>query len=152
MGNIAKSISAEEKQYVVFGLDAELFGVDINNVKEIITYRETTRLPGMGRYIQGIINLRGHIIPVFSLRRKFNLPDAELTASTRIVVVEVYGGAVGVVVDDVTEVVMLPDEVVEQPTGNMTGIDAGFIRGVAKTEEKLIILLNVETVVSIGAA
>lgn len=152
MGNIAKSISAEEKQYVVFGLDAELFGVDINNVKEIITYRETTRLPGMGRYIQGIINLRGHIIPVFSLRRKFNLPDAELTASTRILVVEVYGGAVGVVVDDVTEVVMLPDEVVEQPTGNMTGIDAGFIRGVAKTEEKLIILLNVETVVSIGAA
>ncbi len=137
----------EEIQYVVFKLGLEVFGVDINKVKEIITYQVTTKIPGTGQLIEGVINLRGNVIPIFSLRKKFALEEADNTARTRIVVVEAGGSTVGIVVDGVSEVLMIPGNVVEKGSTMISGVDGNYIKGIAKMEEKLIIILDLDRVI-----
>lgn len=138
----------EEKQYVVFQLGAETFGLEINKVKEIIVYQESTRMPGSSNLIEGIINLRGHVIPIFNLKRKFGFPEVENTGGTRIIVVEAKENTVGIIVDKVNEVVMISGELIEKPSSLITtGVDEDFITGVAKMESGLVILLELEKVV-----
>ncbi len=138
----------DERQYVVFKLDTEVFGLEISLVREIIVYKETTRLPGIHHEFEGVINLRGHVIPVFCLRKKFGLAQKALDNSTRIVVVEVHGCTVGVIVDGVSEVLMIPASVIESTNSMITSsVDANFIEGIAKYDEKLIIVLNLEQVI-----
>lgn len=142
-----------DTQYVVFKLGVETFGVEINKVKEIIVYQTTTHIPGSGELIEGVINLRGHVISIFNLRQKFGLPDVEKTRSSRIIVVEANNNMVGIVVDGVSEVVMIPGNVIEEPSSMLTsGVDANFIAGVAKMEDKLVIILELETTINIGIA
>jgi len=137
-----------ERQYVVFKLGLEVFGIDINKVKEIIIYQDTTHIPGSGELIEGVINLRGHVIPIFNLRKKFGFPDTEKTRSTRIVVVEANETTVGIEVDGVSEVIMIPGNVIEKPSSMISsGVDAAFIEGIAKMEEKLVIILDLEKAV-----
>lgn len=141
----------DEKQYVVFKLGVEVFGLDINKVKEIIIYQDTTKLPGTGQQIEGVINLRGHIIPIYDLRKRFGFPEGKRNRDTRIVVVEVQDSTLGIIVDGVSEVLMIPAGVIEKPSAMIsTGVDAKFIAGIAKTEEGLIILLNLEKVLNSG--
>ena len=102
----------DEKQYVVFKLGAEMFGVDINKVKEIIVYHNITQIPGTTYPIEGVINLRGVIVPIFSLRKKFGSPEIEESLKTRIVVVEAHGNTVGIEVDGVSEVLMIPESII----------------------------------------
>ncbi len=138
----------DERQYVIFNLGAEIFGLDINKVKEIIVYLEPTHMPGRSDVIEGIINLRGHIIPILRLRKKFNLPEAENTRSTRIIVVEAGDNTVGIVVDGVTEVVMISGSVIEKASSLLTSsIDENYITGVAKMESGLIIILDLEKLI-----
>lgn len=143
----------DEKQYVVFKLGMEVFGLEINKVKEIIIYQDTTKLPGTGRLIEGVINLRGHIIPIYKLRKKFGFPEKERTRSTRIVVVEVHDSIIGIIVDNVTEVLMIPNSVMEQSTAVISGgVDANYIAGIAKMEDGLIIALDLEKVIKTDMA
>lgn len=143
----------DEKQYVVFQLGAEVFGVDIHKIKEIITYRETTQLPGTGYLTEGVINLRGTVIPVFCLRKKFGFFEAEKDRNTRIVVVEVHEGTVGIVVDAVAEVLVISGDSIEEPSSMIASdVDADYITGIAKLEDRLVILLDLETVINPGAA
>lgn len=139
----------EERQYVIFKLGAETFGLDINKVKEIIVYQEPTQMPGSADVIEGIINLRGHIIPIFSLRKKFNFLETDNSRRTRIIVVEAGSNTVGIVVDGVSEVVMISGSVIEKPSSLLTSnIDENYITGVAKMESGLIIILDLEKVIS----
>ncbi|WP_418791583.1 chemotaxis protein CheW [Phosphitispora sp. TUW77] len=136
-----------EGQYVVFLLGKEVFGVEINKVKEIIVYQETTKIPGSGDFIDGIINLRGYVIPIFSLKRKFGFTETECTKRTRIVVVEAGDNLVGIEVDGVSEVIMIPGNVIEKPSTIISGIDSNYISGIAKMEDNLITLLDLEKVI-----
>ncbi|PKM42224.1 MAG: chemotaxis protein CheW [Firmicutes bacterium HGW-Firmicutes-8] len=137
----------DEKQFVVFGLARETYGIDINLVREIINMQELTAIPKSAEYIKGIINLRGRIIPVFDLAGKFMLESKPVAKSTRIVVVEVRGLTVGMIVDVVSEVLMIPAEVIEQPTEMMvTSISEQFVKGIAKYSDRLVIILNLEKV------
>ncbi|MHB9093295.1 MAG: chemotaxis protein CheW [Eubacteriales bacterium] len=139
----------DEKQYVVFKLGAEVFGLDINKVREIITYQETTKIPGTGQLIEGIINLRGIIIPIFSLRKKFGFSETEKTGNARIVVVEAHDSTVGIVVDGVSEVLMISGAVMEKPSSVISsGVDVNYIEGIAKMEGNLIIVLDLEKVIN----
>ncbi len=139
----------DEKQYVVFKLGAEIFGLAINIVKEIIVYQETTQLPGTAQQIEGIINLRGHIIPIYDLRKKFSLPAVERNRNTRIVVVEVHDNTIGIVVDGVSEVLDIPGNVLEQPSAMISsGVDANYIAGIAKMEQGLILVLDLAKVIN----
>lgn len=140
--------TSEERQYVVFRLGAEVFGIDISKVKEIIVYQEPTHMPGSSDVIEGIINLRGHVIPIFNLRKKFNLSAAENTRKTRIIVVEAGNSTVGIVVDSVSEVVMIPGSVIEKPSDILASdIDRNYITGVAKMESALVIILDLDKVI-----
>ena len=141
-----------ENQYVAFQLGMETFGVEINKVKEIIGYRDTTQIPGGGELLEGIINLRGQIIPVFNLGKKFGFPDTERTGATRIVVVEANNNTVGIVVDGVSEVLALADDVIEKPSTMISsGMNIDFISGIAKMARKLVIVLDLEKVVSVNS-
>lgn len=138
----AAGMEAVERQLVVFKLGDEDYGIDISSVREIITVQRITRVPRAPDFIEGIINLRGNVIPVIDLRKRFELPVVEHTRDTRIVVVEIGEHTLGVVVDAVSEVLRIPSDSIEPPSSIVVDVDAQFIEGIARLEERLIILLN----------
>ncbi|MDT3698743.1 MAG: chemotaxis protein CheW [Thermincola sp.] len=139
---MAEDLMTNENQYVVFRLGKETYGLEISMILEIITMQTITAVPGTEGYIEGVINLRGRVIPVFNLHKKFELAQGEITRSTRIVVVEVEGHNIGMLVDGVSEVVKITKDIVEKPSSILSDIDKEYLAGVAKLEEKLVILLD----------
>lgn len=135
------SRSAEPRVLVLFRLAGEDYGIDVDYVREIITWQQATRVPRTPPFVEGIINLRGHIIPVLDLRRRLGLPEGERDRSTRVVVVELDGTVVGLVVDAVSEVVRLPAATVEPPA-EVLAVDASFIEGIARHGDRLILVLQ----------
>lgn len=137
---------AEERQLVVFELAGETYGVDIAWVHEIIRMQAITKLPRTPHFIEGVINLRGRIIPVIDLRKRFGLPAGEETPNSRIMVVEMAGVTVGMIVDAVSEVLRLPADSIEPPPPMMRGIDVAYLEGVGKWGDRLVIILNLDRV------
>jgi purine-binding chemotaxis protein CheW len=133
-----------EYQLVVFDVGNESFGVDIDSVQEIIRMQSITEVPGSSVFVRGIINLRGRIIPVLDLRERFGLTQAAASNSQRIVVVEVGGPVIGMVVDAVSEVLRIQSDCIEPPSAIVVGIGSDYIRGIAKIESKLVILLQLD--------
>lgn len=133
-----------EEQLVTFGLGSEEFGVDIMRVQEIIRIPPITRVPKAPSYVEGVINLRGNVIPVVSLRTRFGLESAQDTDLSRIIVLQVEKKVFGIRVDAVTEVLRLDAASIEPPPPVVLGMDAQFIRGVGKLGERLLILLDLD--------
>ena len=129
-------------QVVVFELATERYGVDIASVYEIIRHQPIVAVPHAPACVEGVINLRGRIIPVVDLRERLGLPAGEPTKATRIVVAETAGTRVGLIVDGVSEVLMVPPDAVEAPGALVAGTDAAALRGIAKLGERLILLLD----------
>jgi purine-binding chemotaxis protein CheW len=131
-----------DRQLVIFKIAGEEFGVDINEVKEIIRWEDVTRIPNTESYIKGVINLRGSIVVVNDLAMKLGLPSKEVDDDTRILVVEVDGNTVGMVVDSATEVLRLEGEKVQDAPEMITsGIDQNYIDGVGLLDEKRLLTL-----------
>jgi purine-binding chemotaxis protein CheW len=139
---------SEMQQYVVFSVDEQVYGIEILKIKEVVSYRKITSLPNVKGFIKGIINLRGIILPVFDLREKFNLPETTYTAFHSIIVMEILGRVMGVIVDEISDVIELfPEDV--QATGNLPpGVQAEFMNGIGKKGDDLIILLDVDRLLS----
>lgn len=131
-------------QIVSFKLADEEYGLDIMRVQEIILIGQITQMPQAPDYVRGLINLRGHVIPIIDLRKRFGLPDAEKCESQRIIVVNVGKRTIGIVVDEVDQVLRVKPEDVEPPPTSVKGIDHEFLCGLVKLEKKLVILLDVE--------
>ncbi|MBW8036716.1 MAG: chemotaxis protein CheW [Planctomycetes bacterium] len=144
----ALTLSETEMQLVVFDLASEYYGVDIGAVREIIRMQGITRVPGAESFVEGLINLRGRVVPVVDLRKRLNLAVGEQTKDSRIVVVDIAGQDVGVVVDGVTEVLRIPLSSIEPPSSMVTSVESDYLRGIAKLETKLIILLDLDKVFS----
>jgi purine-binding chemotaxis protein CheW len=134
--------ATDEFQLVVFELGEERYGLDIATVYEIIRHQPVTAVPQAPSFVEGVINLRGRIIPVVDLRRRFGMMTGQLTKASRIVVCEAAGTRVGLVVDGVSEVLMVPNDAVEQTPEVASGYDANYLRGIAKLGERLVILLD----------
>ena len=133
---------ANDRQLVIFKIAGEEFGVDINEVKEIIRWEDVTRIPNTESYIKGVINLRGSIVVVNDLAMKLGLPTKDVDDDTRILVVEVDGTTVGMVVDSATEVLRLEGEKVQDAPDMITsGIDQNYIDGVGILNEKRLLTL-----------
>jgi purine-binding chemotaxis protein CheW len=131
-----------DRQLVIFKIAGEEFGVDINEVKEIIRWEDVTRIPNTESYIKGVINLRGSIVVVNDLAMKLGLPSKDVDEDTRILVVEVDGNTVGMVVDSATEVLRLEGEKVQDAPDMITsGIDHNYIDGVGLLDEKRLLTL-----------
>lgn len=135
-----------EEQLVTFSLGSEEFGVDIMRVQEIIRFPPITRVPKAPTYVEGVINLRGNVIPIISLRKRFGMERAEETDLSRIIVLQVQTKVFGIHVDAVTEVLRLDSEAIEPPPPITLGIDSQFIRGVGKIGERLLILLELDQI------
>lgn len=139
---------ADDEQLIVFELASECYGVEISAVNTIIRMQEITEIPRSPEFVEGVINLRGSIIPVIDLRKRFALPATEPTKASRIVVVESCGLLIGVVVDAVTETLRLPNESIEPPSPIVTSVDSEYVRGVGKLDGRLVILLGLDKVLS----
>jgi len=136
------------EQLVVFELSNEHYGVDIGAVNTIIRMQEITEIPRTPDFVEGVINLRGSIIPVIDLRKRFGLPVGEITKASRIVVVEAGGQMIGMVVDAVAETLRLSADSIEPPSPVIASVDAEYLRGVGKQENRLVILLDLEKVLT----
>lgn len=137
-----------DEQVVVFTVANEAYAVNIARVHEIIRLQQITVIPGAPACIEGVINLRGTVIPVLDLRQRFRLRAEEHTPASRIVVVEVGGQTIGLMVDGVSEVLRIPVEQIEPPSPLVTGIDSPYLRGIAKLDGRLIVLLDLDQVLS----
>jgi purine-binding chemotaxis protein CheW len=142
------SAGGDEQQLVVFQLGAEFYGVDIARVHEIIRMQGVTRVPRAPSFVEGVINLRGKVIPVVDLRRRFGLPSAEHTRASRIAVVEIGEQVVGIVVDGVSEVLRVSSSVVEPPSPVVAAIDSEYVQGIAKLPDRLVIMLDLDRVLA----
>ena len=133
-----------ELQLVTFRIGDEEFGVDILLVQEIIRMLQITMVPRAPFFIEGVINLRGKVIPVVNMRTRFNKPAVEHDADTRIVVMELEQKIVGFLVDGVSEVLRIPASIVEPPPPVVAGIGSEYIKGVGKLADRLLILLDLD--------
>lgn len=147
-GNMTATSNKIEKQLVIFDLAGESYGVDIANVREIIQMQTITRMPASVSFIEGIINLRGIVIPVVDLRKRFGLPGADHDKETRIMVVHRQGQDIGMIVDSVTEVLRTTADLIESISSLVTTVDSKLLVGIVKLMDKLVLLLDTDLVLS----
>ncbi|MFA6596733.1 MAG: chemotaxis protein CheW [Ignavibacteriaceae bacterium] len=143
-----KKETMELLQLVSFFIGDEEFGVDILYVQEINRMSQVTKVPNAPDFVNGVINLRGRVIPVIDLRLKFGMPKKEPDKNTRIIVMEVSGKTVGFIVDSVNEVLRISKDVTEPPPELAMGINSEYIKSVGKLEDRLLILIDLEKILS----
>lgn len=143
MGGEAKV--SQERQMVVFTLLEETFAVDISTVREIITRQKVTPLPKSPEFVEGIINLRGRVLPVVDLKKRLRMREAERTHEARIMIVEVGGKTMGCEVDSVKEVMTVSGDIIEPPS-TAAGIHADYLEGIAKVGERLVLVMALNRV------
>ena len=136
-------------QLVSFSLDQEEYGVDVLKVREIIRMPVVTRVPNTPNYVEGVINLRGKVVPIICMRKKFDLIESDNDKQTRIMVMDMEGELMGFIVDAVSEVIRISgSEIQPSPTMVAGGIDQECIAGVINQAERLLVLLNLEKMFS----
>lgn len=141
--------SQELLQLVSFTLGNEEFGIDILKVQEIIRLINITKVPNSPEFIEGVINLRGRVIPVIDLRLKLGMEKRVHSNSTRIIVVEINNTTIGFMVDSVSEVLRIPASITEPPPAMVAGVESDYITAVGKLEDRLLILLDLEKILSL---
>ena len=141
----AKQMSGK---YLIFRLGEETYGLEIMKVREIVSLVDITTVPRMPAFIRGVINLRGRVIPVMDLSTRFGMPDSARTAANCIIVVYVRDMEMGVIVDNVREVLYVPETDIEETPSFGVNVDTRFIMGIGKTGGTVTLLLNVDQVLS----
>ncbi len=143
------AISVKEvDQFVTFTLGDEEYGIEILKVQEIIGYPGFTKIPNMPAFVKGVINLRGSVVPVIDLRLKFGMDEKAYDTYTVILVLEVREKIIGAIVDSVSDVISLKEEEMQPTPDFSSGVSADSIRGMGRKDEKLIILLDIDRVLS----
>jgi len=137
-----------EKQYVVFKLGKEEYGIDIMNVTEIIQYQESVKVPNSPKFIEGIINYRGKVIPIICLKKKFGIEDSLRDGNTRIIVINLNEKQIGFIVDEASQTVRIDDANIDPTPDIIVGIERRYITGVGKIDDRLIILIDLEKVLT----
>ena len=140
--------SAEALQLVVSELSKEEYGIPITQIQEIIKIPEITRIPNMPDFIEGVINLRGKIIPIIDLRKRFRLDQKQKDEETRIVIANIGGQPIRLISDSVSEVIRLSQEDIDPVPPIISHINSEYLSGVGKMDKRIIILLNLEKILS----
>lgn len=131
-----------EQQFVIFKLGKEEYGVNIMQVQEIGPYEEPVKVPNIPAFVEGVMNLRGNVIPLISLRRKFNIAEQELTENTRTIVANFGDKQVAFIVDDASEVLTLDENDIQEAPVIVAGAERKYITGIGKQGDRLLILLD----------
>jgi purine-binding chemotaxis protein CheW len=134
-------------QLVTFTMGSEQYGVDILKVQEINRMTEIAKVPNAPAYVEGVINLRGRVIPVISLRKRFGFEEKESDEKSRIIIMDIQGITIGVIVDSVSEVLRIPSNTVDPAPNVTTEMGTEFIKGIAKLEDRLIILIDMDLLI-----
>ncbi len=146
--SIDDTIANSSEQYVTFLINNETYGIEVLRVKEIVGMTTITTVPNSEKYLKGVINLRGIVVPVIDLRLKFSLPEKEYDSFTVILIIEHKDSLVGVIVDSVSDVISSPGQLQDVPNFNVS-LDRDIIKGVLNKENNLIIVLNPDIMLSI---
>ncbi|MGI9953334.1 chemotaxis protein CheW [Moorellaceae bacterium AZ2] len=136
------------RQLVVFDLAGELYGLDIFDVREIIKDTPVTKIPRAPDFVEGVVNLRGKLIPVIDLKKRFGLEKGERTKEARIIIADISEQEAGLVVDSVKEVATVDESSIE-PAPAVTTVNAAFVEGLARTDDKLIIIIKLDLLLKI---
>ena len=146
----AKNSSIDDPilQWVTFRLEGETYGINVMQVQEVLRYNEIAPVPGAPSYVLGIINLRGNVVTVIDTRHRFNLPAGEITDNTRIVIIETERHVIGILVDSVAEVVYLRQSEIETAPNVGNEESAKFIQGVCHKNDELLILIDLNKLLS----
>ncbi len=145
-------LKMENRQYVVFKLGKEEYGIDIKKVTTIEKMMQITRVPKAPEFVKGVINLRGDIIPIMDLRLKFGLEEIEETEDTRITIVKIEDVSIGTIVDAVAEVIELSEDCVESITNFSNDLSVDYILGVGKINDRIVTLLNLEKLLKVQSS
>jgi purine-binding chemotaxis protein CheW len=137
-------------QVVSFRLGSEEYAIEITKVKEIILVEGITRVPQMPDYIEGIINLRGNVIPVIDLRKRFGMRAREIDENTRIVVTRMENKIVGLIVDMVSQVMKIPHGDIQPPPETIAGMAGEYLTGIGRRDDRMIIMLDIEKILTAG--
>ncbi len=140
--------AVNEVQMVAFILENEEFAVNIHQVREVLKLTKITPLPRSLEFVEGVINLRGEVIPVLDLRKRFGITETKRDEESRIIIVEVNGNDVGLIVDSVTEVIRMPENEIHEAPGNVAGARTDLIKAVGKKDDRLIIILELEKILT----
>lgn len=133
----------QKGKFLTFAIDKEVYGIEIRVVTEIVSLQEITELPEVPDHIKGVINLRGRIIPVMDIRLRFKKNFREYNERTCVVIVEVHGLAIGLVVDEVSEVIFMDDQcIVDKP--DLKSAQNSYIKNIGKLAEKIVLILDCE--------
>jgi purine-binding chemotaxis protein CheW len=138
----------DSTQFVIFKIENEDFGVEITNVREIIRPQQILKVPNAPKYIEGIINLRGKVHPIFNLRKKFHMDNKEFDDSTKIIIVNVNDISVGFIVDDVSEILRIEEKNIEDSPNAIVGHHRNYIKCVGKIDDRMIIILDLNLIMS----
>ncbi len=140
-------VEKEKVQYIVVKIGGEHYGIDISYIDNIVRMSKITRVPKSPAYYRGVINLRGEVVPVMSLRRRMNLDDDEFTDASRIIILKLEdGGLMGVIVDEVKEVLSLSEDDIEEPSSTLKSKNS-FINGVGTNGDDLISIFEISSII-----
>jgi purine-binding chemotaxis protein CheW len=143
-----RQAAVPQVQLVTFQVGGEEFGLDVFAVHEILRWQAVTPVPRAPAFVEGVLDVRGAVVPVVDLRRRFEVPDVAYTDETRIVLVDFSGERLGLVVDSVTEVLRAPETSVSAPPAYIRGLAAEFMRGIVRHEGRLIILMDLDRILT----
>jgi len=138
----------KEIKVLIFSINGEYYATDIMEVERILGYEETTKLPEIPHFVEGVINYEGNILPIINLAKKFNIPDSERKEDGKIIVAKQNDSKIGIIVDVVSEVKDVKVENIENPPEIVAGISKRYIRGLIKIEGRIIIFLNFATILT----
>jgi purine-binding chemotaxis protein CheW len=136
----------KERQLILFTLGKGSYGIPIENVFEIKKMEDITVVPKAPKFIEGVINLRGNIIPVVDLRRRFSMEKVDMSKKTKIIIVEIGKRQFGLIVDSVAEVLTISSDQIDNTLPSVSGLKSEFIEGIGKFENKLIIILDISKI------
>lgn len=147
MRNVRQA-AVPQVQLVTFSVGGEEFGLDVFSVHEILRHQEVTAVPRAPAFVEGVLDVRGEVVPVVDLRRRFEVAEIGYDDDTRIVLVDFAGERLGLVVDSVTEVLRAPETAISAPPAYIRGLSAEFVRGIVRHNGRLIILVDLERILS----
>jgi purine-binding chemotaxis protein CheW len=143
-----RQAAVPQVQLVTFRVGGEEFGLDVFAVHEILRYQAPTPMPRAPEFVEGVLDVRGTLVPIVDLRRRFETPDVAYDEDTRIVLVDFNDERLGLVVDSVTEVLRAPETAVSPPPAYIRGLAAEFVRGIVRVGERLVVLMDLDRILS----
>jgi purine-binding chemotaxis protein CheW len=143
-----RQAAVPQVQLVTFRVGGEEFGLDVFAVHEILRYQEPTPMPRAPEFVEGVLDVRGTLVPVVDLRRRFETPEVAYDFDTRIILVDFNDERLGLVVDSVTEVLRAPETAVSPPPAYIRGLAAEFVRGIVRVGDRLVVLMDLDRILS----